>query len=187
MKAIDVVKLVKRLLPASYTVKIVGGYARDIGFGMSPSDIDVGIILPTVDQDEQYVFQLMEALSRDLSMFGIRSEVVQAYGSKEGDCVMEGSFSSRLFGDLCVYCSDFKVDFLFSRRDSIQAMVSDFDHNINMYILDSEHTKTPLFLGPINDNPRICHKLIRYRDDNTIPEQRRQSMQAKWECIKEQL
>lgn len=177
MKALDVVTLIKGVLNGRYNCDIVGGYARDLYYGLTPKDIDV-CITPVLMSNCKSVFAECEKLSEILSVLGVKSQVMQSYYR-----VSAGQFNEMLYGVMKITCDDMEIDLLFSKLPTVADYVSAFDYNINQYVLGSNGAA--MYLGDTHNDPEKCGKLINLRTD-TVPV-RKAKMQAKWGCIKEQL
>lgn len=176
MKAIDVVELIKTTCSdVTSGVVIVGGYARDMYFGITPKDIDVCVV--PVGHHKEFLHKAKSVLSQFLVNF----EVFAGYASTNNQ-----QFDEMLFCVLRAYAEDMQVDFLISKLPSVQAYVDAFDYNLNQYVAVGFGNKLiPLYAGEDDNDITVCRELINLRTD-TVPE-RKAKMQAKWECIKEQL
>lgn len=175
------ISLVKAVIPCK-EIAIVGGYARDMFFGLPPKDIDVIVVVDELYGDEQSVFLIMKKLSRMFSREGIKSAVLQAYGqdASQGE-IEKGSFSDRLYGDLCVNFDDFKVDFLFTKRPSVLLAMEEFDCSINKFQIGV--SGQPEYVG--TDKFSETGLVFKTESRISINEARRERMKTKYEQIKE--
>lgn len=145
---------------------IVGGYARDKYYGLSPKDMDICLV-PT----SRHVIGTILSL---LTQRGLHYEYFECY-----DSTSHQQFKEMLYGVVRVYCDDMQVDLLVSKLDSVQEYIAAFDYNLNQYKLTS--AGVPVYSGLPDLNPEKCLQLVNLRRD-TI-DARKVKMRKKWEVM----
>lgn len=165
MKAIEFINKVRVYLSDEVKeMAVVGGAARDIYYGKQYADIDVGVVLHKALRNDEETFRVMSYIAGLAGDHCLRGEVMQAYNIaiSGGETVPATDFSERLHGNVQVTCEDYKVDFLFTRNDSIVEMVHGFDVNFNMFIA-GEDMQAADYVGP-DDLPHPDNALVFNRD-----------------------
>lgn len=165
MKALEFINEVSAYLNNEIKeVAVVGGAARDIHYGKQYADIDVGVVLYKALRNDAEAFRVMSCIAAMASENCMRADVMQAYNIavSDGETVPATDFSERLHGNVQVTCEDYKVDFLFTRDDSIVEMVHGFDVNFNMFVSGGD-MQTADYVGP-DDLPHPDNALVFNRD-----------------------
>ena len=145
---------------------IVGGYARDKYYGLTPKDMDICIV-PTSVHTIGTILSL-------LTQLGINYEYFECYDSKSHQ-----QFKEMLYGVVRVFCDDMPVDILVSKLDSVQEYIDAFDYNLNQYKMLP--TGTSLYFGLPDLNPEKCLQLVNLRRDTV--DARKVKMRKKWEVM----
>ena len=129
----DVEEFVKAYFPDS-RVQIIGGYARDLFFGATPTDLDLTV--PVGEQCPSRMFALTEMLALILARASCerRVEISQSYEAASGD------FNERIHTLIQVHCADgTEVDIMFHRAHSVMEVWEAYDSNVNtVAIIDGQ-------------------------------------------------
>lgn len=190
MKFFGVVKILRGLFSELIEDSaIVGGAARDAYYGIAPKDVDYAVVLKNIFRNEADAFDLFRNLSEVLSVYGIKSEVLQAYGKEAGRDIVAGTFSDRVFGVMRIYADDIVVELLITKRDSIQAMVDEFDTSMNQFISHvnpHDGSTLPQYIGKPEEHIKLVGLKFKTDCRLAINDDRRERMRIKYNKIKEQ-
>lgn len=165
---------------------IAGGYARDLYYGVNPKDIDIVVcnfhpnesnesLLLSLCLEEvgrKYKFSSLlgdSAQDEDSSFNDSNVRVRQVYEVYHFDCGVE----VILYEDLHPTSDSSYYRGMGARMNNIHAVISEFDYNINQFILDDEYN--PKFIGRKHPDK---YGLVKLRDDLT--DERESRMELKW-------
>ena len=118
---------------------VAGGYARNVAYGIDPSDVDL-VVPMGPDWNDADVFHHTEALAYELrvAFTMCRVDVAQAYGSSNGD------FNERIYTLVQIHGPNGEeVDVMFHREPTIEAVIRSHDCNLNQVYMDGG---TPVWL-----------------------------------------
>lgn len=125
-----------------YTAGIVGGYARDTFFGVTPKDCDICIAIPKIGEDDYHVTTcgISNMLICELKKMGFDPGVVKVSG------MYNQKASDRVFG--VVQFPDKNVDVILYRDcATMPDIIEAFDFNLNQFGMDGPDDDIPIYCG----------------------------------------
>lgn len=155
------------------SINIAGGFARDKKYNLQPNDVDVIVVLDGVCQEEanSIIEELQFALKMSTKAENVT--VMKGYGEDDDVDITVDSFSDRLYGDVVFSIDGVKVDFLFSKFESLEQAVSKFDANINQFAIVDGEVK---YLGKPEQHPDKVGLVFMTECRYSITEERRAKM-----------
>lgn len=111
-----------------------GGCARNVNYGLEPKDVDV-LVIGNFYNDQE-AFELITELSANISRCGGSSACYYAYAQGDTPEDAGNDFGNRLYACLKVnFPGCYPMDFLLQRATTLGEAISNFDCNLNQYVL----------------------------------------------------
>lgn len=130
------------LRAAGYSCGIVGGYARDTFFGLTPKDMDICVAVGKQDDAD------------DIAVINSRIENILFRACYEHKLFVErkcfGMYNDHASDRACgviKYPNDGIDVILYRDCDTMPAIIASFDFNLNQFGMDGEHDDTPIYAG----------------------------------------
>ena len=140
---------------AGYTCGIVGGYARDTFFGVTPKDLDICVAMGTAP-DYHSVDYVIEEVRSALEQEFYREKVIPHMN-------IAGMYNDHASDRACgvFQFPDHGIDIiLYKDCVDMSEIVDSFDFNINQFGMDGYYDDEPRYLG----ESRLVAGLVKVRD-----------------------